>query len=142
MSADSLKLYEALEQAKGEPKQVARAISDFIHDDASLATKADIAELRAATKADIAALELRLIKWLVGTVAGSVGQHDRHHRHPDPVARMSCRDQVDRKLLRAKRGGSVSTSRGACAWLGNRRECAAAPCPRRRRLIPPAPIAI
>src|SRR5512132_3504623 len=56
MSADSLKLYEALEHAKGEPKQVARAISDFIHDDASLATKADIAELRAATKADIAEL--------------------------------------------------------------------------------------
>ena len=60
MSADSLKLYEALEQAKGEPKQVARAISDFIRDDANLATKADLKDL-----------ELRLIKWLIGTVVGS-----------------------------------------------------------------------
>ena len=53
-------LYEALEQAKGEPKQVARAISDFIRDDANLATKADLKDL-----------ELRLIKWLIGTAVGS-----------------------------------------------------------------------
>jgi hypothetical protein len=42
MSADTLKLYEALEVAKGDPKQTARAIADFIHQDANLVTKADL----------------------------------------------------------------------------------------------------
>jgi hypothetical protein len=40
MSSDTLKLYEALEQAKGEPRQMARAIADFVM--VALTTKADL----------------------------------------------------------------------------------------------------
>jgi hypothetical protein len=42
MSFNTLKLYEALEQAKGEPRQMARAIADFVMVDAALTTKADL----------------------------------------------------------------------------------------------------
>ncbi len=38
----------------------------------SLATKADVAELRAELKADIARVETTIIKWIVGTMISSV----------------------------------------------------------------------
>jgi hypothetical protein len=47
MTTEALKLYDALDAAKGDPKQMARAIADFVHEDSNLATKADLALLRA-----------------------------------------------------------------------------------------------
>jgi hypothetical protein len=38
-----------------------------------LATKADVTELRLATKADLAELEARVIKWNVGTLVAMTG---------------------------------------------------------------------
>lgn len=38
----------------------------------SLATKADVAELKAELKADIARVETTIIKWIVGTMISSV----------------------------------------------------------------------
>ena len=84
---DTLKLARALRDKGGFSQEAAEATAealDSAFDDAA-ATKADLARIEAilptlASKAELAAMELRLIKWLIGvgiaatlTVAGAVG---------------------------------------------------------------------
>ncbi len=63
---DSLKLYEELQEAQGDPLRTARAVAEFVTVDA-VATKtdnaglhADIAALRAASRLDLDALRAEL----------------------------------------------------------------------------------
>jgi hypothetical protein len=74
---DTLRAARRLKEA-GASDQVAEAIAETIGDArttdlAQLATKTDLAVLRADLEAQIAAVELRLIKWLIGVgVAASI----------------------------------------------------------------------
>jgi hypothetical protein len=72
MTTDTLKLAQALRRAGHSAETAegtAAAVAEFVDQGAAvLATKADLADVRGEMKD----MELRLIKWIVGTVVGSV----------------------------------------------------------------------
>ena len=73
MSQIIIELYDAL-KAAGVDEDKAKAASAAVvgaESRSDLATKADINELRLATKADLANLKAELIKWNVGAIIGS-----------------------------------------------------------------------
>ena len=68
MSMMVVEVYDALRRV-GVEDDMARAAAKAVigaDDRASLATKADLAELRSATRADISELKADLIKWNAG----------------------------------------------------------------------------
>lgn len=86
MSVDTLKIYEILSASlpKTQAKAVAKAINEAIEADterkkALLATKEDLANLRAGLKEDIANVKAEIIKWMfifwisqIGVITGII----------------------------------------------------------------------
>jgi hypothetical protein len=70
MTTNNLTLYRVLTKL-GVNETEAENATTF--DAATMVTKADLAELRAATRADLAELKADLIKWNVGTLVTMTG---------------------------------------------------------------------
>lgn len=74
MHMDAITLQQDLREAQGDPGGMAQAICRAVEDAAvgGLATKADLQATRAELHSAMAALEVRLIKWVVATNAAGV----------------------------------------------------------------------
>ena len=74
MQMDAITLQQDLREAKGDPGGMAQAIGKAVEAAAvgGLATKADMQATRAELQTALAALEVRLIKWVVATNAAGV----------------------------------------------------------------------
>lgn len=74
MHMDAITLQQDLRKAKGDPGSMAQAICKAVEDAAvgELATKADLQATKAELHSAMAALEVRLIKWVVATNAAGV----------------------------------------------------------------------
>lgn len=74
MQMDAITLQQDLREAKGDPGGMAQAICKAVEAAAvgGLATKADMQATRAELQTAMAALEVRLIKWVVATNAAGV----------------------------------------------------------------------
>ena len=74
MHMDAITLQQDLRKAKGDPGGMAQAICKAVEDAAvgGLATKADLQATKAELNSAMAALEVRLIKWVVATNAAGV----------------------------------------------------------------------
>jgi len=80
MSVDTLKIYEILSASlpENQAKAVAKAINEAIEADTErkkdiLATKNDLANLRAELKEDIANVKAEIIKWMFIFWIGQIG---------------------------------------------------------------------